>query len=424
MSMNEQIPHDKSLDNSLALMREGYLFIKNRVDRYQSDLFEARLLGQNVICMSGEEAAKVFYDSEQFQRNGAVPRRVQQTLFGVGGIQTMDGDAHIHRKLLFMSLMTPPHQKRLADLAMDQWQASITKWEGARKVVLFDEAKEILCRVACEWAGVPLKESEVKERAEDFSAMVYAFGAIGPRHWKGRRARNRAEAWIRGVIEDVRAGKLNAEEGSALHAMAFHKKLDGSQLDTQMAAVELINVLRPIVAIATFITFSALAFHEHPECKKKLQPGNSNDLEMFAQEVRRYYPFGSFLGARVRKDFIWNQCEFKEGMLVLLDMYGTNHDSRLWENPNEFRPERFKGWKGSLFDFIPQGGGEPETGHRCPAEGITVEVMKASLDFLVNKIELEVPDQDLSYSLVKMPTLPESGFVMSNIKRKFQTVST
>lgn len=37
--MNEQIPHDKSLDNSLTLMQEGYLFIKNRTERYQSDLF-------------------------------------------------------------------------------------------------------------------------------------------------------------------------------------------------------------------------------------------------------------------------------------------------------------------------------------------------------------------------------------------------
>jgi fatty-acid peroxygenase len=91
---------------------------------------------------------------------------------------------------------------------------------------------------------------------------------------------------------------------------------------------------------------------------------------------------------------------------------------RLWDNPNEFQPERFKEWKGSLFDFIPQGGGDPAKGHRCPGEGITVEVMKASVDFLINRIKFEVPDQDLSYRLEKMPTLPKSGFVMSDIRRK------
>ncbi len=222
--MNEQVPHDNSLDNSLALKQEGYLFIKNRVDRYQSDVFQARLMLQNVICISGEEAAKLFYDPERFQRKDAVPKRVQRTLFGENGVQALDGDAHILRKRLFLSLMTPPQQKRLAELAREQWQASISKWEGAKKVVLFDEAKNILCRIACHWAGVPLQESEVKERADDFIAMVYAFGAIGRRHWKGKSARARAEKWIRKVIEDVRADKLKVDKGSALYAMAFHKQ--------------------------------------------------------------------------------------------------------------------------------------------------------------------------------------------------------
>lgn len=418
MSMKEQVPYDRSFDNSLALMEEGYLFIKNRVDRYHSDLFKARLLLENVICISGEEAAKLFYNPELFEKKDAIPKRVQKTLFGVGGIQTMDGEAHIHRKLLFMSLMTPPHQKRLAELAMEQWQASISKWEHARQIVLFEEAKDILCQIACKWAGVPLQESEVKERASDFSSMVEAFGAVGSRHLKGRMARIKTEEWIKGVIEDVRHGKLKANEGSALYAMAFHKDLNNNLLDTKMAAVELINVVRPIVAIATFITFSALAIHKNPECKEKLQNGDNNYLEMFVNEVRRFYPFAPFLGGRVRKDFTWNQCEFKKGMLVLLDLYGTNHDTRIWELPYFFQPERFKEWRRSLFDFIPQGGGDPAKGHRCPGEGITIEIMKASLDFLVNKIEFEVPGQDLSYNLAKMPTLPESGFVMSNIRKR------
>lgn len=417
MSKNEKIPHDKSLDNTLSLLQEGYLFIKNRIDLYQSAIFEMRLLGQKVICMSGEEAAKVFYDPERFQRNGAAPKRVQKTLFGMKAIQTMDGEKHIWRKRLFLQLVTQP--KQLAELVMEKWQTSVDRWEGLGKTVLFDEAKDVLCKAAFQWAGVPLPESEVKERAEDFNAMVDAFGAIGPRHWKGKKARARTEAWIKDIIEDVRNGKLKPDNGSALYEIAFYRELFGDQLDAQMAAIELINILRPIVAISTFITFAAVALHEHPRYEERLKTGNSNEFEVFIQEVRRYYPFAPFLGARVKKDFIWNQCEFTEGMLVLLDIFGTNHDSKIWDNPYEFRPERFKERVGSLFDFIPQGGGDSSKGHRCPGEGVTVEIMKTSLDFLVNKIQFKVPQQDLSYSLSKIPALPESGFIMSNIKRKF-----
>lgn len=376
------------------------------------------MLGQKAICISSEEGAKLFYDSELFYRKGVAPKRVQKTLFGVGAIQSMDGENHIHRKKLFMSLMTPKYQNQLADLTIDTLKTYSKKWEGEESVVLFDEMNEILCRVVCKWAGVPLKDSEVKERAEDFSLMVDAFGAIGPRHWKGRRARTRAEEWIKEVIEDVRFGNIKVEEGTALHAMAFYKDLYGNYLDSNMAGIELINVLRPIVAISTFITFEALALHEHPECREKLLTGDKNELEFFVQEVRRYYPFTPFLGARVKKDFIWNEYKFEEGTLVILDVYGINHNPRIWNNPDKFTPDHFRNKDDNLFDFIPQGGGDPSKGHRCPGEGITIEIMKAVLDFLVNKIEYDVPNQNLSYNMADMPTLPESGFIINNIREK------
>lgn len=271
----------------------------------------------------------------------------------------------------------------------------------------FDETKLILCKVACQWAGVSLNESEIKELSEDFGSMVDSFGSVGPRHWKGRRARTKSEERIKTIIEDVRLGKIKAEEGTALHSMAFYKDINGNQLDSHMASIELINVLRPIVAISTYITFLALALHEYPECKEKLLTGDSKELEMFVQEVRRYYPFTPFIGARVKNDFVWNKCEFKKGMLVLLDVYGINHDPKIWDNPDKFCPERFKNREDNLFDFIPQGGGETAKGHRCPGEGITIEIMKATLDFLVNKIEYDVPNQNLSYDLGKIPTFPE-----------------
>ncbi|WP_306800918.1 hypothetical protein [Clostridioides sp. ZZV14-6345] len=37
--------------------------------------------------------------------------------------------------------------------------------------------------------------------------------------------------------------------------------------------------------------FPPLALHEYPECKEKLLTRDSNELKMFVQEVRRYYPF-------------------------------------------------------------------------------------------------------------------------------------
>lgn len=411
MSTN-QIPRDEGMDNSLALLKEGYLFINNRVEKFQSDIFETRLMGQKAICMRGKEAAELFYDVDKFQRKWAIPNRIQETLLGKRGVQTLDGKQHLIRKHLFMSLMTPPHQKQLAEQIAEYWEREKKQWERKEKIILFEEAKKVLCKVACSWAGVPLLELEADSRADDFISMVYAFGTIGPEHWKGRIARNRVEEWIEEIIENVRSGEIKAEQDSALYKMAFYKEADGQHFSTHLAAVELINVIRPIVAIATYITFSALALYEHPDQKEKLKNGTREDLERFIHEVRRYYPFGPFVGARVKKTFHWKNVEFKKGTLVFLDIYGTNRDPRIWEHPNQFDPDRFQDWDGDLYEFIPHGGGDPAKGHRCPGEGITVEIMKATLDFLINKVDYAVPNQDLSYRLDRIPTLPKSGFII------------
>jgi fatty-acid peroxygenase len=415
---SSSIPKEKCLDNSIKLLSEAYLFIPSRIRKYNSEIFQTRLMGQKVICMSGKKAATIFYDQNWFTREGAMPRRIQETLFGKNAIQTLDGAAHMHRKLLFMSIMAPKKIDKIVELTKKQWQLSAKHWEDKKQVVLFDESAKLLFRVACKWAGVPLDKSEVKQRSEDMSAMIDAFGAVGPRHWKGRNARNRSESWAREIIQDVRTGKLIPSADSALYLIVWHKDLSGSLLNKQTAAVELINILRPITAIATYITFGALALHTYPSYKVRLQQGDENYLTMFTQEIRRYYPFGPFLGARVRRDFNWHNHCFKKGTLVLLDIYGTNHDSKIWDKPNSFWPEHFQNRDDNPFDFIPQGGGDYKKGTRCPGEWLTVELLKISLSFLSNQLTYQVPVQDLTYSLHRIPTLPKSKFIMNNIRKK------
>ena len=418
MTSTNQIPQEEGIDHTLEVLSEGYQFIPNRLSTFDSTIFATRILGQKAIVISGKDAAELFYDNERFQRKGAAPKRIFKSLFGVGGVQGLDGVAHEHRKGLFMSLMTPERIQILKDLLMDQWEFAAADWERKGKIELFASAEEMMCRTACQWAGVPLWANELKKRSRDLAAMVDAFGGVGPRYWRGKQARSSTELWMRKIILQLRAGKIFSNEDTALYKMAWHRDLDGNLLSVKTAAVELINILRPIVAIGRFITFSALALHQYPETKHKLMSDMENYSQMFVQEVRRFYPFAPFLGAKVRHDFVWKGYEFKQGTLVILDIYGTNHNAALWKNPDIFRPERFKEWKESPFDFIPQGGGDYNIGHRCAGEWITIEAMKTSLEFLTRRMDYDVPSQNLKYSMVRMPTIPKSRFIIQHVKRK------
>ena len=412
MLKGKKIPKEKTVDQTLTLLSEGYDFLPNRTYRENTNIVQTRLLGQKVICISGEEAARAFYDEERFMRKSAVPKRIQKALFGEHGVQVLDDEDHKHRKAMFMSFMTHESLGRLETIARREWRAAAQSWRNEQEIVLLEEAKITLCRIACEWAGVPLFEDEVKDRAQQLFDMVDSIGGVGVRYQRGRKARKQTEDWVADLIRQVRDGRLHPSEETALYIMAHHTELDGELMDPKVAAVEVINIIRPMVAISYFVVFGALALHEHPSVRERLKLEDGRYSKMVVQEVRRYYPFAPMLGARVRADFLWEGYTFKKGTLVLLDLYGTNHHPGLWENPDEFDPDRFKDWKKSPFQFIPQGGGDYDKGHRCAGEWATVKVMQIVMELLAVELDYEVCEQDLTFSMVRIPTAPESGFRM------------
>lgn len=315
-----------------------------------------------------------------------------------------------------MDMMQPDGLQRMQETIKYEWEVAIENWMKEKKVVLYEESKKLLMRAIYQWAGVPLVEDEVEEWANNMAAMFETPMTIGLKQYKGRKARRKSEKWIGEMVEDIREKKLSPSEDSVLYQFSWHKDLDGNLLDPQIVAVEVLNILRPTVAVSIYINFIAVSLYQHPKEKKKLASGDDKELEMFVQEVRRFYPFFPFNGARVKEDFIWKGYKFKKGTLTLLDFYGTNHDDSLWENSKLFKPDRFNKWKNNDFTLIPQGGGDHYTGHRCPGEWMTLDIMKISLDYLANKISYEVPDQDLSYSLVNIPSIPKSKFIMENVQ--------
>lgn len=418
MDKLKKIPCDKNLDSTLCLLTEGYPFIQNRCFKHKSDIFETKIIGKKVICMSGRNAAKVFYNDTFFKRkNLTLSKRVQKTLFGQHGIQGLDGIAHKDRKQMFMSIMSFDNMKLLSDYTISQWKINSEPWRN-KDIVLFEESKKIMCQIACRWAEVPLDFSEVNNRTNDLADMIDGFGGVGIRYWKGRCARMRSEAWMKDIIIKIRTHKINPSKNSAAYMIAWHKDERHRLLNPQIAAVELLNIIRPIVAISTYITFGALAMYENPECRQKLRENDSKYTQMFIQEVRRYYPFTPFVGAQSKKSFLWKQYLIKKGTPVLLDIYGMNHDARYWTDPYEFIPERFSKTVDDTYTFMPQGGGDYKNGHRCAGEMVTIEIMKESLKFIAKNLKYTIPKQNLNYCLSRIPTHPKSGFIMTNVQRK------
>lgn len=411
----QTIPRAGPWDATRALWADPYRFITNRCAALGTDVFRTRILLQPTLCLRGESAAALFYDPQRFQREGAAPEALRATLFGQGTVQSLDGERHLKRKALFVAATAPEQVGGLVDEVRAQWQRSLPAWAAAGSFSLYRALQPLLTRAALTWAGLPAQD--VALRTRELVAM-FDGAARGPLpHLRARLARRRAEVWLAEWIAAVREGRAVPQPGSVAERAAWHEEVDGTPLAPRVAAAELLNVLRPIVAVSVWITFVAHALHTHPRWPATLRADDSGIAAWaFAQEVRRHYPFFPAVVARVRQPFDWCGMHFPQGVRALLDIHGTNHDPRNWHEPQQFRPDRWIGTAQRGYAFVPQGGGEVATGHRCPGEDISMRLMLLAIEMLTGQMHYHVPRrQDLRLDLGRLPALPRDGFLISGV---------
>ncbi|NEM08634.1 cytochrome P450 [Geodermatophilus normandii] len=401
------------LENSLALLTKGYAWLPDLRRAHGGRAVGTRLGGLPAVGIEGPEAARFLYDEDHVHRAHAIPEPVQGTLFGKGAVHTLDGEAHRVRKAMFVAmLMDGAGIDALVGRATAAWDDAAREWASRPEFVVFDESARVIAGAVTRWAGVPLDDAELPALTADLLAMVDGFATGGPRHWRARRARGRREDWLGTIVREVRSGRQPTPAGSVLETVVRHRDADGEHLDPRVAAVELLNVIRPTTACAWFMAFSGHALARWPEYRKRLAEADPTFAEAWAHEVRRFYPFAPFIGGRAPQRLEFGGQAIPRNAMVLLDVFGQNHDPELWEEPYAFRPERFLDREIGAFDLVPQGGGDPRTNHRCPGEQITVALLAALAPRLAALEADPAPDQDLTISLRRIPARPASGVVM------------
>jgi len=400
-------------DLAYRLWRRGYRALgEERARADGADAFEHRLLGRRTVVVRGRAGAQLFYDTDTIERRKAVPAALADLLFGHGAVHGLDGEEHRRRKEMFLEILGQESVDRLAEAVASSLRRRLEAARG-REVVVFDELVEAYGVAVLAWAGVDLSPDEARRTAPRLARIVDGFGAAGPAYPRAWAERLRCNAWARRVIAQVRSGTRVPAPGTPLLRIAAR-----GDLDLRVAAVELLNLLRPTVAVAWPGTFAALALSEHPQWRTLLRDGaeGADDRRLherrvaFGHEVRRLCPFVPALAGRVRRAGEIDGVPLRPGDRVVLDVVGTDRDPSLWADPEEFRPERFADVEPDPFGFVPQGGGDPRRGHRCPGEPLTVRILAETLGVLA-EVEYDVLSSP-SYDATRIPTLPDRGLVV------------
>jgi fatty-acid peroxygenase len=131
---------------------------------------------------------------------------------------------------------------------------------------------------------------------------------------------------------------------------------------------------------------------------------------MFAQEIRRTAPFVPMLPGKAITDIEIDGQQVVAGGRVVLDILGTNLDDRSWAHPRRFDPERFRHVDDyeAIPTFVPHGGADVHTGHRCPGERLAIAGLSAAVTVLSDPA-LRIQAAGLQVNYRRLPTKPASG---------------
>ena len=394
-------------DRTAELLTDAYHFVGRHADHLGTDGFRTRVAGRRITCLRGPDAARFFYEGGRFGRSGAIPAPTRWLLQDDGSVQTLEGEPHLQRKRRFLSVLGDG-QRAMLDAFDEAWERGRARRAG-RAVPIRDEAVAVLGDAVQAWAGVPRDEDDPGSVTAELESMFEHAGRFGPSNLVAQGRRGRTERRARVWIERARAAE--AEPGSPLAAVAAWTDEAGEPLPVPVAAVELLNLLRPTVAVADFLVYAALALAVRPSLRERVRT-EERFAGAFAVEVRRHAPFFPAIAGTAARRLEWRGCTFEEGAWVLLDLFGTNHDARLWPEPQRFRPGRFLEGGAAPEHVVAQGGGDLAADHRCPGEPATQALVERFARRLAESSWSPAgrPDARIRYS--RIPALPRTPLAL------------
>ncbi|AYW45036.1 cytochrome P450 [Tetragenococcus koreensis] len=415
----KEVPETKvKLREVKDLYNAGYEVLSELRKEVDAPVVKASLLNQEIIAVYGQNAAKKFYDAENFKRDKAMPTPILKTLQGEGGVQTLDGKEHYKRKSVFMDLMTPDrmedYRKILEETLTQELDAQTGQFE------LYHLTKNVLFKAICKWAGVNLGEYSPEEIDELADTQVNMFeGTVNSvsQHIEGLEGRKKAEKWAQELLEEARKNPVPGKENVPLYAFAEATDVDGERLPLNIAAVDFLNIIRPTVAITVWVALMGHALFGPNNVYKELKQNFDHLQDSFIQELRRYYPFFPMVPAISIRDVEIDGYLIPEGSWVVLDLFGTNHDGRSIKDPESFEIDRYVGRTKQIsydeeYEMIAQGGGDFRAMHRCAGEWITLHTLRVFSNQLVNGYDFSIPKQDWEVPMNKFPTFPEDKVLL------------
>ncbi len=306
------------------------------------------------------------------------------------GVLVVDGEEHDQYRKLMEPPLHPSQLKNYTQIMIAQTNRVASQWKDGETVDMLVESRKIALLIIMQtlfskdvWDDLPLLWTPILKAIEYISPGLWIMWRKIPRLGFRKPLRTLDEYLYRIISErrnklvilrsDSGEESLSGHEDSSLHAkMVAQNDIPNDLLQHLIDAGLSDDVIRDqmlTMLIAGHDTSTALLawtfalLGQHSDIHTRVvNEVNSQEksalLDQIIKESLRLYPPIHIGNRRIAKELEFSEGSVPEGERMFYSIYLTHRDPEIWENAEDFCPERFShGRKTPPFSYVPFGGG-------------------------------------------------------------------
>lgn len=286
------------------------------------------------------------------------------------GVLIVDGEEHDHYRELMEAPLHPSMLSGYTSMMLSQTDKVTAQWRDGETVDMLVEGRKIALLIIMQtlfskdaWNDLPKIWSPILKTIEYVSPGPWILWRKMPR-FGYRKSLKAIDDYLYGIISDRRPW---TEDGppSSVHGHDLLQHLIDAGIDDNLIRDQMLTMLIAGHDTSTALlawTFALLGQHPevHTELVKEIdQPKIKYQLlDNVIKESLRLYPPIHIGNRRVAEEIEFTEGKIPAGERMFYSIYLTHRDPAIWENAEQFCPERFShGRKTPPFAYVPFGGG-------------------------------------------------------------------
>jgi cytochrome P450 family 135 len=363
--------------------------------------------GMKLVVISDPQAVKTVFTAPPETVPSGVGSSPIATIMGPSSVIVLTGPEHMRQRKL---LLPPFHGERMReyeDVIVSATKRDMAGWPMGTPMRLQERTRRITLEVILRAVfGVEAERMEalreaIGELMEPLNPLAMVLlslrspsderpsGAVG-------RALERLDSVIHEELQRRRSQADLAERSDILSLLMQARDEDGQAMTDGELRDELVTLLLAgHETTSTSVSWAIERLVRHPDKLRRLvaeidalkEGGGEEYMSAVVSETLRVRPVVPVVVRVLQQDMQVGRHLLAKGTRVVPSIYLTNRSPRVYEKPEEFRPERFLQNGPETFSWIPFGGGI----RRCIGASFATLEMKLILRTILSELEPGMP---------------------------------